>query len=387
MTGRTYYDYAILGGGCAGLSLAAALARRGLGDRRVVVIEPRRAYRRDRTWCFWDVADHPYGGTVSATWKRWTVARPGRSTRCGDGAYRYRQIHADHFYGAALQRIRACPNIDLRLGETVTALRDRDGGVDVEGPAPEGLRAGAVLDSRPPPRRAGLLQHFRGWRLRLPEPVLDPGCVTLMDFRVPQDRGIHFVYLLPTAPDEALVEPTVVSPHPWPAAAYEATLRAYVEARLGIRRFEILEEEAGVIPMTGALPPRRPSPRIYAIGTAGGLVKPSTGYAFLAIQRFSEAMADRLVADPLPEPPPLRPAWAAALDRIFLAVLQRRPECGPEVFCRLLERARTDAAVRFLSDTGDLRDAAEAIGAMPTGVFTRQALGRPGQWLEAWRQA
>ncbi|WP_146069326.1 lycopene cyclase family protein, partial [Cryobacterium sp. Y11] len=45
-------DLVILGAGLAGLTLAARLARERSGPR-VVLLEPRTAYRDDRSWCFW----------------------------------------------------------------------------------------------------------------------------------------------------------------------------------------------------------------------------------------------------------------------------------------------------------------------------------------------
>ena len=51
------YDLIIIGGGCAGLSLA----RRLIEDEstlRVLILEHRDAYSDDRTWCFWENSDH-----------------------------------------------------------------------------------------------------------------------------------------------------------------------------------------------------------------------------------------------------------------------------------------------------------------------------------------
>ena len=43
----------ILGGGCAGLSLARRLVAHGEAAPRTTVIESRSEYADDRTWCFW----------------------------------------------------------------------------------------------------------------------------------------------------------------------------------------------------------------------------------------------------------------------------------------------------------------------------------------------
>ena len=55
----------ILGGGCAGLSLALRLADGHFPYQKVIIIEKRDAYHNDRTWCFWDENDTPPKGHPS----------------------------------------------------------------------------------------------------------------------------------------------------------------------------------------------------------------------------------------------------------------------------------------------------------------------------------
>ena len=64
------FDIAILGGGCAGLSLARELTNLSY-SKRVIVIEPRTIYEHDRTWCFWAEAQHSLSEIVSNKWQHW----------------------------------------------------------------------------------------------------------------------------------------------------------------------------------------------------------------------------------------------------------------------------------------------------------------------------
>ena len=72
----------IAGAGCAGLSLAVQLASQARRRRRpcprIVVVEPRTAYRRDRTWCYWRFVDHPFQAAVTRRWHRWRVREGAR---------------------------------------------------------------------------------------------------------------------------------------------------------------------------------------------------------------------------------------------------------------------------------------------------------------------
>ena len=74
-------DIAILGGGCAGLSVAVRLAARG---RSLHVIEPRETYFEDRAWSFWRTAHDPFEDCVRRSWAAWDVDGPGGT------------VHRDH---------------------------------------------------------------------------------------------------------------------------------------------------------------------------------------------------------------------------------------------------------------------------------------------------
>ena len=132
------------------------------------------------------------------------------------------------------------------------------------------------------------------------------------------------MYVLPFSPTRALVEATYISPRALPAEQYEADIRGYLERR-GAREFQVGFREAGQIAMSTRPMRSRVSPRVLQIGLRGGLAKPSTGYAFAAIQRFSATLAERIVARPGQpvEPPAPRPAAAVAMDRVFLSYLGR----------------------------------------------------------------
>ena len=53
------FNYIIIGGGCAGLSLAYELdIHEKLKDKTLAIIEPRSEYKKDKTWSFWKVTPH-----------------------------------------------------------------------------------------------------------------------------------------------------------------------------------------------------------------------------------------------------------------------------------------------------------------------------------------
>ena len=59
------------------------------------------------------------------------------------------------------------------------------------------------------PKTIRLLQHFKGWVIETNEPSFDPNKATMMDFRVSQQHGTTFAYVLPFSATSALVEYTL----------------------------------------------------------------------------------------------------------------------------------------------------------------------------------
>ena len=363
-------DVIIAGAGLSGLSLAVALLDAGLPeDARVVLVDPRETLSgADRTWCFFDLVPHAFESAITHRWSRWRVRNGAAEVLRSAPGISYCTIPGERFYELALERLAAAgQRIELVLGVTVEHLEDRGAHVDVHTSAGV-LRARLAMDSRPPSltraaddgNDVNLLQHFRGRVVRSTEPVFEADTATLMDFDVSQADGIHFIYVLPFDAHTALVESTFFTERPLPDAVYEAAIDTWLTRRLPGVVFQTISHESGVIPMTTEPFDAWPSPRIVRIGTAGGHVKPSSGYAFLAVQRFVREFAPRVVSalrvDGCAEPPAARSRRTIALDTIFLSYLRSRPERAPDTFYRLFERVPPAVLARFLSDTGTLAD-------------------------------
>ena len=374
-------DILLVGAGLAGLSLAVALVDAGVTDRRIVLLDPRTEFARDRTWCYWDVAPHPFQACVTHRWHRWAA---GEAVVDG-GSVAYCHVPADRFYAAALGRLRSAPNVDLRLGCRVSAVHD--GGDHVTAVTDAGPVHGSLaFDSRPTPPsfRPGdvaLVQQFVGLFVRADRPTFDPSTVRLMDFTPAPPGSIRFAYVLPFSRTEALVEATAIDARPVSERQLERDAHDYLRARFGLTTPIVVARERGRLPMTTApLTPRR-SPRVTAVGLTGGMAKPSTGYAFLAVQRWSAAMAARVAAGGVPVPPPGRSAKAVLLDRVFLSYLRRRPAVAPALFADLFAAVLPDALARFLSDAGSPADDARVIAALPKLPFLTEAVRSHKLWL------
>lgn len=373
------YDVAIVGGGGAGLSLVLAIERAAgrAGSRApsVVLVDPVRRSASDRTWCWWTRDDRTawFDDLLTGAWSSVTVAGPRTGEQRVDlSPFRYVMLRSPDLYDAAT---RACERLGVeRIDAGVTGITG-DGEVLTD--QGHRFRAGTVFDSRPTaparPGRTTLLQHFRGWTVRFDDPVLDPTQATLMDFRVAQPaRGVAFAYLLPTAPDRALVEYTEFSRERRTPAEYELALRAYLEKRWAVapgRGVTIEHEEDGVIPMTDAPFPGRVGERVFRIGTAGGATRPSTGYTFAAMQRQAEHVAAQLVGGRTAgrvEPPKPYPGHHLWLDAVLLRALDRGYVDGADLFTGLFARNPPGRLLRFLDGVSSPAEELAVMRTSPT---------------------
>lgn len=347
---------AIIGAGMSGLSLAVALAERGI---EVVVHEASDEPPSARTFCSFEVEAHPFEAAVSHRWSRIAVAGESGELERTLADHRYAKIDGPAFVAEALRRLEG---EDARLCF----------GSRVEDPTT--LDASHVFDSRPLPTDGALLQQFVGRFVETERPRFEPDRAMLMDFRVDQSRGVHFLYVLPTSETEALIEDTYFTRRPIDGATFERTLDRALEA-LGSHR--VVSTEEGTIPMSTELPPPAP-PRVTRIGLAGGVAKPSTGYAFLFAQRHARAIASALAKGEAP-PSSVRRPRDRFLDEVFLARLRADPSGAHHLFERLFAGMEGDQLARFLSECARPSDLLRVAAALPIGPFTGEALRTLGR--------
>ncbi|WP_328898676.1 lycopene cyclase family protein [Streptomyces sp. NBC_00441] len=357
-------DVAVVGGGAAGLSLAHRLTESGATT--VTVIEPPDGPPRpaERTWCYWHAEADGLDGAVSASWSVLRVhGADGCPVTVEPAPFTYRMVRSADFERLVHGCLARADGGHV-LRATADAVRAVPGGAEVRCTLPDGstvgVRARRVFDSRPlpalPPARTQLLQHFRGWFVRTATDRFDPGVADLMDFRVPQPgHGLAFGYVLPLAPDRALVEYTEFSRRPLTTQAYESALGHYCRDVLRLGALTVERTEQGAIPMTDARFPHRAGPSVFRIGTAGGATRPATGYTFAAVQRQARAIAAAL-GDGRGAVPAPHGRRALAMDAIVLRALDTGRIDGPDFFTSLFRRVPAERLLRFLDGTASLRE-------------------------------
>ena len=389
------YPWMILGAGCAGLSLAWNLLERGVREP-ILVVDRRERFENDRTWCFWDVEPTPFSDIATHAWTRWMVHDGRRETVASCPEYRYLRVRSADVYRRVLDRLASAPNVTLALGRSVLGVRETNRRVEVTTTDGDftGLHAfdssakrPGIVEDGPSRRPASLLQHFFGQTIRVDRPTFDPACPTLMDFRASQADGPHFVYVLPLSATEALVENTYLFPFEISVERHRQEIADYLWMRYGLApgSSELIEEEAGAIPMTTEPVAVATGSRVTPIGLAGGAARPSSGYAFLRIQRQAHHLASRIAAGEGPDPGEARLSLGSRkyqfFDAVFLRTLADRPDLAPEIFARMFARAEPAAVVRFLGERSTPLDDLRIVAALPKLPFITAALRAAPDWL------
>ena len=369
------YDVIILGGGCAGLSLALRLAALGPRCPRTLIIEARSVYINDRTWCFWGEPAAPLRHLVQQRWNTLTVQTDVGQVRVDCSATPYQRISADAFYAEALIVIARTPAITLVLGESLNSAPRKVNQAWHVASRHGAYQAPLVIDTRASaPARSGaatLWQSFYGQEIACAAALFDPACVTLMDFRGTDPQRILFIYVLPLSARHALIEVTQFGPLPLGPAQLTTELELAIAARTGGVPFEVLRCEHGILPMGLHETGGTSDPSYVRAGILQGAARPATGYAFQRIQRWAECCASRLGEGALPLGHAADPPLLRALDGLFLSLLRAQPDIAPALLLRLFEAVECTRLTRFLSEQGSLADCARVVAALPKRPFLR----------------
>lgn len=250
----------------------------------MLLIDRVKKLENDRTWCFWTAQPTVFDAIAKHSWQQLAFADDQGKYIHQLQYHQYQLIKGLDFYRFTQATIAKQSNFEYLQGEISYIGEDTTGAyVTVDG---QQYRANWVFNSCFDWRAwqaQNEQQHFKGWIVETPKPVFDTKSPTLMDFRAEQHGNARFFYVLPLSKNRALVEYTIFSETLLHSSEYQIALENHLHQQLGVTQYTILEEEYGVIPMTDAPLPQPAGKRIIQIGTVGGAVKSTTGYAFLKI--------------------------------------------------------------------------------------------------------
>ena len=290
-TQNNVFDYIICGGGMSGLSLAYHLSMSKLSEKRILIIDPERKTKNDRTWAFWENTENPFEEILFKKWNQVKIVDSKNHSKTYDlGSYNYKLLKGIDFYNYVNQHLQKFPNIQF-LHNSITKILDKGYFVNVSTDSNQQFTCQYAFDSTysldlKNPKNHNLLQHFLGFVIKTEKDIFKDDIPEMMNFGITQKSGeCRFMYVLPFSKTVALVEFTIFSENLLLENEYDENLKTYISKGLNIDEYEILEREFGVIPMSDTKIQEFPSQRIIRIGTSGGYTNPATGYTFSNTQK------------------------------------------------------------------------------------------------------
>ena len=348
------FDYVIIGGGCAGLSLAYELEiHEKLKDKTLVIIEPREEYKRDKTWSFWKVTPHNFDDCVKKNWENFSVNIPGKTNYLECKNFPYQSIDSGLFYEKIKNKLKK--NENIFFFKNIEEINKQNS---------------LVFNSVPNIKKnhLNLWQHFCGVEIKTDNDIFDEKIFNLMDFDCEQRESVHFFYTLPYTKNRALVETTWLSKmNDNSQKDYENQINNYIEKNLKIKNYEITYKEEGAIPLF--YPLNKNEKNKINIGTAGGMTRLSTGYTFLNIQEHSKYIRENIDNISNAKKFEINKKYQF-LDEIFLRVLEKNPEKMSDIFFRMFKTS-PKTVIKFLSNKSNFLEDLSIIFKMPKLIFIK----------------
>ena len=369
------YDIVIGGGGAAGLSLAYRLADSAFSYLKILVIEPDSKQGNDHTWCSWLEGIHIFDECATTFYSNIIFKSKFLTKQYPIQPYRYRLISADKFYNYVLDKISNCDHIVVQQGK-VAKYQEKEGGVEVTLEDQKTYFGKqffkCYIDELPSTKDVLYVdQHFKGWWIETQEPTFQADTCTLMDFTIDQAGEVRFMYVLPISEKKALVEVAIFSNNLLSQEAYDLILQQYVEHHLNLKGYQITEKEFGVIPMTDYDFKKFNTQKVIAIGSAGGAIKPSTGYAFSQIQVQCDYIIACLKEGKQIDMRKTKPLRQIMYDKTFLSVLLFGDVPGDKVFSDLFEKNKPQQIFKFLDERTNILEELKIMSTCDIGLFTK----------------
>ncbi len=349
------FDYVIIGGGCAGLSLAYELEiNNKLKDKTLAIIEPRNEYKRDKTWSFWKIFDHNFEDCVIKSWNSFTINTSENYHELSTKKFPYQSIDSGKFY----KKI----NLKLASNSNISFFKNLNE-INLE----RSVVFNSVFEGEPD--KSKLWQHFQGIEIETSKDIFDDEILNLMDFNCDQRNNVHFFYTLPFSKNKALIETTWISNlEDQSLMDYDLQLENYITNNLRIKNYNIKFTEKGAIPLYYST--IKQNSKIINIGLVGGMTRLSTGYTFLNIQEHSKYIIKNIDQVEKIKKYNLGKKYKF-LDNIFLKVLKTNPKIMPDVFYKMF-KCPPNTVIKFLSNKSSVLEDINIIGKMPKLIFIKE---------------
>lgn len=371
------FNLVILGGGCAGLSLAMRLADAGATAPSTLILEKNAHYSNDRTWCFWDEENPLLKNWVDHVWTSFEIINGATTVTKSCAENRYLMLSAQTFYEQATAKIASNKQrlTLLNQQEIIEVIKTQNQSWKVVTNS-DIYTADQIIDTRPYSQTqdddALMWQTFIGYEVETSTDVFNSSTFTLMDFDASFSQGLGFIYVLPFSPNRALIEYTVFSDKSMSTDNLKEKMKPALLKYLKKVDYQVLRTEYGKLPMGNQKIKYSDDPSYIYAGLYAGSARPSSGYAFQRIQRWATECVQGLISHQSLIAPKKDKLILALMDDIFLNVLKSNPQSSITIFFNFFAKCNAITVIRFLSDQAKLTDYVSIIGSMPKLLFLKE---------------
>ena len=348
------YDIIFTGGGASCRILLYFLSKKDYFNKLNILIIEAENTINDKTWCYWENGDIPFEFIHAKEWSGLQFEAEHFCSNQSIAPFTYACIHGADFNNYfSKQFFPAHPNICLIAGQ-VKAITQSDRAYLALTETAQ-YSTGTIFNSIPALAfsvpKSLMWQHFEGWFIKVKQPLFNDKSAVFMDFKDYTDGPFGFLYVLPFSGHNALVEYAFYSSEIFQSAVYEERIRQYLEKQ-GINDYTIERKERGKIPLYKENLLQSQQSGIIHIGSAGGLIKPSTGYAFNRMVEDS-----RMIAASFGTPNIARRKRSKRFlfyDRLLLRIIQEDPACAVNIFKQLFRQQSMHRILTFLNEDSNL---------------------------------
>ena len=372
---NSQFDFIIVGAGLSGLHLSYCFLKdEYFKDYSFLIIDKEKSKKEDNYFSYWEIGDGKWDSILKNKWSKGDFFSKKGKVEMDFSDYSYKTLSSSKFKEYVKKKIKKKKKFKLSK-DTVLKIKEEKNNIVVVGNK-KNYSAKHVFDSRLSPilnkkikKHTYLKQHFLGWVVKTNEKIFNKRSFVFMDYRIRDKNSTAFTYVLPFKKNEALIEHTYFSKNVQNHEVYEEYIKDYLNKYYGKSTYKLVKSEFGVIPMTTYPFHSDSTMNITKIGTAGGWVKPSTGYSFKNCEKYSEKILDNIKnGKEFKISPKKRYLF---LDKILLGVLSDYNYQGETIFHRMIKRNKTKNVLRFLDEESTLLEMIKIIISMRSIYFVK----------------
>ena len=354
---QNHYDYIIVGGGVSGLHLSYCFINdKYFKNHKILVIDNSKSKKQNNSFSFWEKGVGKWDSILENKWSKGEFHSKFGSIHMDFSDYKYKTLNSYDFSNFVKKKLKKNNQVKL-INDVVLKIRQENKKLIIV-VNKKNYYANHVFDSRPNKKfkkqynnYTSLKQHFIGWVVRTKEAKFNKDSFVFMDYRIRDKNHTAFTYVLPFKENEALIEHTYFSKNECEKKVYENYIRDYMN-NYYTSDYEVIKSEFGVIPMTSYPFYRDSTKNITKIGSAGGWIKPSTGYSFKNSEKNSLKILENikngksLIIESKTK--------YKFLDNILLGVLSQYNHMGEMIFYKMIKKNKTKNVLRFLDEESSL---------------------------------